>query len=223
MAGSGDRPIAGRGVRVIAPFGPRWRARRWVSGRSGWGHDRGGQFEERDFPAAVGGVGRLAARDVPRLLGIDDWLASFRASTQHVLAVDATSTRRRLAERFAAAGTSAPPLVHPRAGVGSECRLGMGAVVCAGLDISTNVTRGAHVHVNLGATVGHDSVLANYVSVNPAATVSGECTVGVGALLGAASIVLQGLTVAAGSTVGAGAGVVCDVPVGVIVKGVPAR
>ncbi len=168
-------------------------------------------------------LNRLAARGVCHLGGIDDWLASSRASTPFALAVGAPSTRRRLAERFAAVGASAPPLLHPRAGVGSQCRLGEGAIVCAGVEISTNVTVGVHVHLNPAATVGHDSVLADYVSVNPAATVSGECTIEAGVLLGAASVVLQGLTVAAGSTVGAAACVVDNVPAGSTVKGVPAR
>lgn len=82
---------------------------------------------------------------------------------------------------------------------------------------------GRHVHVNQNAAVAHDSVLADFVGVNPLAVVSGDCLVETCALIGTTAAVLQGLRVGAGAVVGAGACVVRHVPAGVIVKGVPAR
>jgi acetyltransferase-like isoleucine patch superfamily enzyme len=72
-------------------------------------------------------------------------------------------------------------------------------------------------------TVGHDSVLGDFVSVNPAATISGECSIDSGALIGAAAVILQGRQVGSGSVVGASACVVRDVPASATVMGVPAR
>lgn len=116
-----------------------------------------------------------------------------------------------------------PALIHPQAIVGTDTICDAGVILCGGAVVSSNVTLGAHTHVNPNATIGHDAVLGRAVSVNPAAVVSGAVVVGDGALLGAASVVLQGLTIGRGAVVGASACVTRDVEPGRTVKGVPAR
>jgi hypothetical protein len=89
--------------------------------------------------------------------------------------------------------------------------------------LTTNINLGRHVHLNVGVCVGHDAVLADFATVNPGATISGnvkletQCTIGTGAS------VLQGVTIGRGSIIGAGAAVVRDIPPGVTAVGVPAR
>lgn len=174
-----------------------------------------------DAPSPVN-LQRLAARGVPYLGTVQDWLGRGDGAN-FVVAVGDPRVRGALARRLQNAGRRPVSLVHPQAVLGSRVTLGPGAVVCAGAIVSTNVTLGAHVHVNPGAVLGHDTVLGDCVSVNPRAVVSGECRVEAGALLGAGSVVLQGLMVGAGAVVGAAACVVRDVPPAAVVKGVPAR
>lgn len=140
-----------------------------------------------------------------------------------VIGIGDPAVRETLAARLERLGWEAAVLVHPAAVIGSQAVLEVGSVVCGGVQVSTNVQLGRHVHLNPNATVGHDAILGDFVSVNPAATVSGEVHVETGTLLGAASIVLQGLTVGARALVGSAACVVRDVPAGATVKGVPAR
>lgn len=166
---------------------------------------------------------RLAARGTAHLGPVDAWLEQGDQEAQYVIAVGAPAARRALAKRFAAAGRVAATVVHPSAVIGSLCQIGPGTIICSGVQVSTNVTLGAHVHLNPSATIGHDTVLGQFVSVNPSATVSGECVVGEGALIGAASVVLQRITLGAGAVVGAAACVVRNVADNTVVRGVPAR
>jgi len=140
-----------------------------------------------------------------------------------VIGVGHPQVRAAIADRIARYGLPAATLVHPAATVGDDSTLGEGVVLFAGARVTTNVRLARHVHINQNATVGHDSVLADFVGVNPLAAVSGDCHLEACVLIGTTAAVLQGLRVGAGAVVGAGACVVRDVPSGTIVKGVPAR
>jgi sugar O-acyltransferase (sialic acid O-acetyltransferase NeuD family) len=168
-------------------------------------------------------LGRLRERGVAYLGTEDAWLGEQREGLGYVIGVGAPMARERAAGRLDEAGLTATTVIHPSAVVGTRAEVSGGVVICAGVQVSTNVTLGRHAHLNPGVIVGHDAVVEDYASLNPGAIVSGEVRVGRGALIGAGAVVLQGLRVGEGATVGAAACVVRDVAPGVVVKGVPAR
>jgi len=114
-------------------------------------------------------------------------------------------------------------LVHPTVVTGSAFTVGEGSIVCPGSVLTSNVTVGRHTQVHICCAVGHDTTLADYVTILPGATIAGNVSVEAGVLFGSAASTNQGLTIAAGSTVGSGASVVKDIPPGVVAVGVPAR
>lgn len=156
-------------------------------------------------------------------LGTVDLHLTEPSPAHYVVGIGSPRVRRTIAERFDGAGRTAATLVHPAATTGFDVRIGGGTVICAGVRLTTNISVGRHVHLNPNVTVGHDSELLDFVSMNPASSASGDCVIEEGVLIGVGAVILNGLTVGTESTVGGGACVVKDVPSRATVKGVPAR
>lgn len=114
-------------------------------------------------------------------------------------------------------------LVHPRALIAPDTELGPGCLVMGGAYVSSSVRLGAHSQVHYNATVGHDSVFGERVTLYPGGNVSGAVQLADGATVGSNAVVLQGRRIGANAFVGAAAVVTRDVPAGEVVVGSPAR
>jgi sugar O-acyltransferase (sialic acid O-acetyltransferase NeuD family) len=188
-----------------------------ASGTGNW--DLLGVFDDSPSDA---NLDRLRRRDVRHLGSVEEAIGGALGSA-FAVGIGATTARRRVAERLEAAGYAAATLIHPSATMGYDVSVGEGAVICAGVRITTNIRIGRHVHLNLNSTVGHDATLGDFVSVNPLASISGDCVVEDEALIGVAAAVLNRVRIGRGATVGGSACVVRDVAPNTVVKGVPAQ
>jgi sugar O-acyltransferase (sialic acid O-acetyltransferase NeuD family) len=193
------------------------------------------------YLVGAGGVGRetldmALAAGVPVTAFLDDRLAGQRIRERPVLApaeapkgahfavaIAESHARRSLSARLEGLGLTPMSLVHPRAVVAPVSVLGGGNLVQANSFVSSSVHTGAHCQIHYNATVGHDTVLDDFVSVFPGANVAGSVRLGAGSTIGSNAVVLQGITVGAGAFVGAGAVVTRDVDPGCVVTGAPAR
>ena len=101
--------------------------------------------------------------------------------------------------------------------------IGEGTIICAHTIITTNISIGNHVIINLDCTIGHDAVLEDFVTLYPSVNVSGMTNIGYGVELGTGMQIIQGKTVGEYSIVGAGAVVVRDIPSNCTAVGSPAK
>lgn len=187
---------------------------------AGVNYDILGVVDDRPSPIALS---RLAARGYLHLGSIRDWLNTHTPAA-YVIAIGNPIIRAAVSEVLQTrVDLVATVLVHPKAVLGSSLQMGGGTVVCAGAQISTNVTLKSHVHINPGAIIGHDTSLDDFVSINPGAVISGGVSVGQQTLIGAGAVVLQELQLGEKSTIGAGAVVTKNVGAEKTVIGIPAR
>lgn len=159
---------------------------------------------ERRHATVIGPVESIRGTDLLYVIGIGS--CEVRARIDHTLG-----------------SSEAAVLVHPAATVASDNRLGPGTVVAAGARITTNVSLGRHVHLNVNAVVSHDCVVGDHTTLSPGVHVNGAVELGDRVFLGTGAIVLPGVRVGDDAVVGAGAVVTSDIAAGATVKGVPAR
>jgi len=109
--------------------------------------------------------------------------------------------RQRVTDRIAAAGYAMPGLVHPRAIVGRDSRIGAGAMIMAGAIVDCRCDIGAGVVMWPGSVVAHDTTIGANTFLSPNATVCGCCDVGAHCFIGAAAVVVDHASVPAGTRI----------------------
>lgn len=114
-------------------------------------------------------------------------------------------------------------LVHPRAVVSPDARLGRGVALLANVVVCTGARIGDHVIVLPNSVVGHDSTIGDYGCLAAGVTMSGRVRIGESCYLGANCSLREEVTVGANCMVGMGAVVIEDVPAHAVVVGNPAR
>ncbi|WP_210608809.1 acetyltransferase [Priestia flexa] len=113
--------------------------------------------------------------------------------------------------------------IHPFASIGKGVKISEGSVVMAGVIINSDAIVGEHCIVNTKSSLGHDSILLDYVTIAPNATIAGNAKIGECSTMSISSTIIHGKEIGDHTVVGAGATVVKDIPSYTVAYGTPAK
>ncbi len=144
--------------------------------------------------------------------------------TYAVVAIGSPTARERAVKQAQGLGLKFATLIHPNTHMDKNTvQIGAGSVICAGNIFTTNITIGNHVIINLDCTIGHDSLIEDFVTISPGCHLSGYTTIRRGAYLGTGAVTVEKHEIGSNAIVGAGAVVVKNIPANVTAVGIPAK
>ena len=142
---------------------------------------------------------------------IKDW--TFTSSLPFIVAVGDPFIKQKLVEK--ALTTSlypAPTIISNRAYIqDKKCQLGYGGLIAPGCILTTGITLGNYVTLNLNTTIGHDAILGNYTTTNPGVHISGNTSIGNLVEIGTGAIVRDYVTISDKNLIGAQCAVVKNI------------
>jgi sugar O-acyltransferase (sialic acid O-acetyltransferase NeuD family) len=143
---------------------------------------------------------------------VKDW--NFPNKYNFVVAVGNPKIKKILVEKALNAGLSpSPTIIDPNALVLTDLKnIGYGGVISPGCIVTTNITLGNYVTLNLNTTVGHDTIIGDYCTTNPGVHISGECVIGEMNEFGTGCIIKDRLNIGSNKIFGAQTAVVKDIP-----------
>ena len=116
-----------------------------------------------------------------------------------------------------------PILVHPNVIISKSVKFQPGTIITAGNIFTVDIEIGKHVTINLDCTIGHDTVIEDYVTLAPSVNVSGNVYIECLCDIGTGTQIIQGKRIGTDSIIGAGSVVTKDIPQKVVAVGVPAK
>jgi sugar O-acyltransferase (sialic acid O-acetyltransferase NeuD family) len=143
--------------------------------------------------------------------------------TRAIIAVGDTLARKKIAEKVKALGAKFCNIIHPSVIKTPHVEFGEGVIVTAGCIFTNNIKIGNHVIINLNATIGHDTIIEDFVTLSPGVHINGRNRISEGVYVGSGAVTIQDVSLGKWSTIGAGAVVVKDIPERVVAVGIPAK
>ncbi len=140
-----------------------------------------------------------------------------------VCAIGEPRIKLQIARSLRARGATFTNVIHPTAFIGQRNKLGVGLVLCPYSIITTNVTIGDFVSLNLHGTIGHDATVGDGCTLNNHTDITGWVQMGEGVFMGSHASVLPDAKVGDYARIGAGSTVLRSAKPHTTVVGVPAK
>lgn len=131
--------------------------------------------------------------------------------------------RRGLLARLGIGRDRFETLIHPRAAVAADCRIGRGSVLYPNVVVMANVRIGDHVTILGNTVMNHDVDIDDLCIITSGVNISGRVRIGQSAYIGTGATLKHGISIGDLALVGMGSVVLHDVLPRAVVAGNPAR
>lgn len=152
-----------------------------------------------------------------------EWLIEHRDDVVCACAIGYPKVRRDVQKSLVSAGVRFVSLLHPTTKLGEGTTVGIGCIFQQNCFISVDCRLGDGILLNGDVSIGHDSVLEDFVTCFPRVQLSGNVRIGEAVCMGSVSFVNQGRKVGAEAVVAPGSFVFRNVREGTHVMGNPAK
>jgi sugar O-acyltransferase (sialic acid O-acetyltransferase NeuD family) len=158
------------------------------------------------------------------VVGGDEWCRNHHdGSVRFICAIGNPRARSRVVEKLSAMNCRFASVVHPDVQIPESVEIGVGTVIMAGTQFTTDAKIGSHVVVYLNCSITHDVRVADFCLIPSGCNLSGAAVLEAGVELGTGVSILPGRRVGAWAIIGAGSVVAEDIPANSTAVGTPCR
>lgn len=150
-----------------------------------------------------------------------EWLGE--GGIEVIIAIGNSKIRMEKQNLFESAGMKLATLLHPRAVIGMDVKIGSGSVVMANAVINSGTVIGRGCIINTAATVDHDNNIKDFVHISVGAHLAGTVCVESHTWIGAGAVVSNNINIDTTCMIGAGAVIVKNIEETGTYIGVPAQ
>lgn len=119
-----------------------------------------------------------------------------------------------------------PNLIHPNVSYDKRVHkliVGIGNIICSKSVLTTDISIGNFVHINLDCTVGHDSIIGDFSTLSPGVHISGNVQIAEKVFIGTGAVILEKVAICSNVVIGAGSVVTKGMELSGTYVGLPAR
>jgi len=159
----------------------------------------------------------------PVLGGLDWFDNNYKKSMSCIIAIGNCLKKKKIEKQLEKVNPSYAKIIHPTVISSQLVTIGDGTIIQAGTILTVNIKIGKHVHLNIDSTVGHDSIIEDFVTINPGVHINGKTIIGNSTYVGSGVVMKHEIKIGSESIIGAGAVLLEDVPDRSFYAGVPAK